>query len=155
MPAAVPHAHDRDDNHERSSICPGGVFRVRTGSGSRGDSSGAREHLLHIGRDEFEVQTFRSGGKGGQHQNKTDSGVRIIHRASGARGESRSHRSQHRNRAEALRRLAESTEFWLWLNRRIAEIDARESVKERVERMMAEENIRVEVRKDDRWTEEG
>ena len=52
-----------------------------------------------------EVQTFRAGGKGGQHQNATESGVRIIHLPSGIRVESRGERSQHRNRAIALERL--------------------------------------------------
>lgn len=52
-----------------------------------------------------EVQTFRSGGPGGQHQNTTDSGVRLIHLPSGVRVESRSERSQHRNRKLALERL--------------------------------------------------
>lgn len=51
------------------------------------------------------VQTFRSGGKGGQHQNTTDSGVRLVHRPTGIRVESRTHRSQYRNRSEALARL--------------------------------------------------
>lgn len=54
---------------------------------------------------ECEVQTFRSGGKGGQHQNTTDSGVRLVHLPSGIRCESRSERSQLRNRALALARL--------------------------------------------------
>lgn len=54
---------------------------------------------------ECDVQTFRAGGKGGQHQNTTDSGVRLVHRPSGLRVESRSHRSQHRNRQAALARL--------------------------------------------------
>jgi protein subunit release factor A len=57
-----------------------------------------------------EVQTFRSGGKGGQHQNTTDSGVRLIHRPTGLRAESRSDRSQHRNRALALARLRKKLE---------------------------------------------
>lgn len=51
------------------------------------------------------VETFRSGGKGGQHQNTTDSGVRLIHLPTGVRAESRSDRSQHRNKALALGRL--------------------------------------------------
>lgn len=42
-------------------------------------------------------QTFRSGGKGGQNQNKRDTGVRFIHRPSGAVGEARDERSQHQN----------------------------------------------------------
>lgn len=52
-----------------------------------------------------EVHTFRSGGPGGQHQNTTESGVRLVHLPSGLRVESRSERSQHRNRKLALERL--------------------------------------------------
>ena len=52
-----------------------------------------RKHLFSITKKDFEVQTFRAGGKGGQHQNKTDSAVRIIHRESGAASEPRSERA--------------------------------------------------------------
>ena len=51
------------------------------------------------------VETFRSGGPGGQHQNVTESGVRLVHLPSGIRASSRTERSQHRNRAIALARL--------------------------------------------------
>ena len=51
------------------------------------------------------VETFRSGGKGGQHQNTTDSGVRLVHLPTGVRSSSRNERSQHRNKALALERL--------------------------------------------------
>lgn len=54
---------------------------------------------------ECRVDTFRSGGKGGQHQNKVESGVRLTHRPTGLVAASRKHRSQHRNREEALQRL--------------------------------------------------
>lgn len=56
------------------------------------------------------VETFRSGGKGGQHQNKTESGVRLIHLPSGVRATSRSERSQHRNKTLALGRLRRKIE---------------------------------------------
>ena len=46
-----------------------------------------REKLFSI--KDFEVQTFRSGGPGGQNQNKRNTGVRIIHKSSGAKEESR------------------------------------------------------------------
>src|SRR5688572_30167104 len=46
--------------------------------------------------------TFRSGGPGGQHQNKTESGVRYTHVPSGVAAESRSERSQVKNDANAL-----------------------------------------------------
>jgi len=45
---------------------------------------------------------FRCGGPGGQHQNKTESGVRYTHIPTGVAAESRSERSQHKNDALAL-----------------------------------------------------
>ena len=56
------------------------------------------------------VETFRSGGKGGQHQNTTESGVRLVHEPTGVRAAARNERSQHRNRAIALERLRRKLE---------------------------------------------
>jgi peptide chain release factor 2 len=52
--------------------------------------------------DELKRDVFRSGGPGGQHQNKTESGVRYTHLPTGVAAESRSERSQHKNDANAL-----------------------------------------------------
>ncbi len=52
--------------------------------------------------DELKRDVFRSGGPGGQHQNKTESGVRYTHLPSGVAAESRSERSQHKNDANAM-----------------------------------------------------
>src|SRR5438067_3837373 len=57
---------------------------------------------IDIRPDDLERQTFRSGGPGGQHQNKTESGVRYIHLPTGIAAESRSERSQHKNDQMAL-----------------------------------------------------
>lgn len=54
---------------------------------------------------ELRIETFRSGGPGGQHQNTTDSGVRITHLPTGVSAQSTDERSQHRNRRVALDRL--------------------------------------------------
>ena len=56
---------------------------------------------------ECRLETFRSGGPGGQHQNTTESGVRLVHLPTGLRVTARDERSQHRNRALALHRLRE------------------------------------------------
>jgi ribosome-associated protein len=64
---------------------------------------------------ECRVETFRSGGPGGQHQNTSDSGVRLVHEPTGIRVVARDERSQHRNRALALQRLRQRLEA---LNRR-------------------------------------
>ena len=51
------------------------------------------------------VEVFRAGGPGGQHQNTTESAVRLIHLPTDIRVVARDERSQHRNRAIALTRL--------------------------------------------------
>lgn len=56
------------------------------------------------------VETFSAGGPGGQHQNRTESGVRLVHVPTGVRVVARDERSQHRNRTLALRRLRERLE---------------------------------------------
>jgi len=60
---------------------------------------------IEIRDDDLERQTFRSGGPGGQHQNKTESGVRFIHKPTGIAAESRTERSQHKNADNAMRLL--------------------------------------------------
>ncbi|HET6475826.1 MAG TPA: peptide chain release factor-like protein [Thermoleophilia bacterium] len=54
---------------------------------------------------ECEVQTFRAGGPGGQHQNVTDSAVRLKHLPTGLTVTCRAQRSQYLNKMDALRRL--------------------------------------------------
>jgi len=60
---------------------------------------------IEIKDGDIEMETFMSGGPGGQHQNKTASGVRLRHLPTGIAVESRSERSQHKNRAMAMNLL--------------------------------------------------
>jgi hypothetical protein len=101
-----------------------------------------------------EVQTFRSGGPGGQNQNKTDSGVRVIHTASGARGESRQERSQLQNKKLAFKRMTEHVKFRVWLNKEIHRRRGIPSPEERVARDLAPDNLKVEVRTSGTWAVE-
>lgn len=113
-----------------------------------------RELLFTVGKNDLEVQTFRAGGKGGQKQNKTDSGVRIKHKDSGAVAESREARTQLENKRIAWRRLQETPEFTAWLRKKVAETalsssERREQerrIEESVNRQMDPTNLLVETR---------
>ena len=60
---------------------------------------------VNINKADLKVDTFRSSGAGGQHVNKTESGVRFTHLPTGVVAESTDGRSQHKNREIALQRL--------------------------------------------------
>lgn len=65
-----------------------------------------RELIFSARKQDFRVDTFCSGGPGGQHQNKTQSGVRITHIATGLSAECREMRNQGQNKTRAFRKLA-------------------------------------------------
>ena len=79
---------------------------------------------IDIRPDDLERQTFRSGGPGGQHQNKTESGVRYIHKPSGLAAESRTERSQHKNDANAMA-LLKAKLYQIEEQKRRAEVEKR------------------------------
>jgi protein subunit release factor A len=97
-----------------------------------------------------EVQHFRSGGSGGQNQNKRSTGTRVIHHPSGARGESREERSQLQNKKTAFRRMIETPKFKLWLAIETGRTAAIIAEQERITIPSAE--LQFEIRKAGRWT---
>jgi peptide chain release factor 2 len=95
-----------------------GVHRLvrisRFGSGDTRQTSFAAVDVLPELPDDIEIvikdsdlewQHFSTGGPGGQHQNKTQSGARCIHKPTGIRAESRVDKSQHKNKDNALKLL--------------------------------------------------
>lgn len=113
-----------------------------------------KELLFSITKKDLEMQTFCSGGPGGQHQNKTASGVRIVHKESGAVGESREERSQYQNKKIALKRLVESKKFKIWHSRKVYECLNKKTIDQMVDEMMDEKNLKIEVKNESgQWIE--
>ena len=112
-----------------------------------------KEKLFSLNKKDFTIQTFQSGGKGGQHQNKTDSGVRIIHNDSGAVGESRNFKSQLQNKKTAFKRLTDTPKFKLWVNKRVYELTIKDDFKEYIEADTKPWNIKTEINENGKWVQ--
>ena len=115
----------------------------------------SKEKILSLTKKDFDVQTFRCGGPGGQKQNKTSSGVRIVHKNSNATGESRESRSQKINQKIAFQRLSETKKFKDWIKLEVCRVSGElDKIKEHVEQQMNPENIKVEIMGDSgKWVE--
>jgi peptide chain release factor 1 len=62
---------------------------------------------INIRKEDIRTDVFRASGAGGQHVNKTESGVRFTHLPTGVVAESTESRSQHKNRDIAMGRLVQ------------------------------------------------
>ena len=101
--------------------------------------------LFSLTKKDFEVQTFCTSDKGGQHRNAKQNGVRIIHRASGAVTEHRDGRDQGKNKVEAFKKLVQTKKFMQWHHAEVARALGRlKELDNQIDAMLAPENLKVE-----------
>jgi peptide chain release factor 2 len=76
---------------------------------------------IDIQEEDLKIDYYRAGGAGGQHVNKVSSAVRIVHIPTGVAVQCQNDRSQHRNKAEAMKML-KSKLYMLEQQKRDAEL---------------------------------
>lgn len=111
-----------------------------------------KELLFSVTKKDLRIEWFSGTGAGGQYRNKHQNCVRIHHQESGALVTGQSNRNREVNLKEAFSNLIKDPKFKLWHANKCNEVITGKSIEQKVEEMMAPENILVECHdENNRW----
>lgn len=114
-----------------------------------------KEKLFSITEKDFKWSHIRGSGPGGQHRNKTSTGVRVEHPDSGAMATATDSKSQRSNKKSAFKRIIETDKFKKWFRMEIArKLGKLHDIEGEVEILMQPDNIKTEIQDDGKWVEQ-
>jgi protein subunit release factor A len=113
-----------------------------------------RERVTILTAKDLDISYFGGSGNGGQNKQKTSSGVQMVHRETGAIGRASDTRCQVTNKKTAFQRLMATPKMKAWIAKKVYAIQQQETMEDAVERMMATQNLKVEVKRDGKWVPE-
>lgn len=94
---------------------------------------------------DFKIEQMRGSGNGGQKKQKTSSAIRITHEPSGVSKFCQDHREMSRNKTQAFTKLTSDPRFKSWCERRLVEIETKQTLEQWIEKQMDEKNLKVEL----------
>jgi len=115
-------------------------------------SRNKKDLLFSLTKKDFEISYFSGHGPGGQNRNKHMNCVRLKHPDSGATATGQDEKSKEQNLKNALNRLVEQPKFKLWHAKKCWEVLNNKTIEQHVNEQMQEQHLKIEVRKDDKWT---
>lgn len=105
-----------------------------------------KELIFSVTKKDFDIHFYSGTGAGGQHRNKHQNCVRMKHRDSGVTATGTSSKSRQNNLKEAFLTIVKSKKFEAWRKRETSmRLFEGISIEEKVKRMMAPENLKIEV----------
>jgi len=105
-----------------------------------------KQKITLVSKKVLDVSYFCGSGAGGQARNRVKSGCQIIHRESGSIGRASDSRSLEQNKKSAFERMRQTTKFKIWLNKKLWEIENKESLEESIEKDLQLKNLKFEIK---------
>jgi hypothetical protein len=113
-----------------------------------------RELLFSVTAADCEWKFSHGQGAGGQARNKSLTAVHCTHKASGAHAYSQDGRSQKDNKSDAFVKMCGTKEFKAWHKREVwKKLGVLDEIDRAVEAGLTMNNLRLEVKRDGKWTE--
>ena len=113
--------------------------------------------IMHLTKEDFELEFYRTTGNGGQNRNKVSSACRIYHRPSGCVATCDDERDQLQNKKIAFERLVAQDKFLIWLKRqhyvKLGNQLSDEQIEKKVEDMLDIRNLKIETKENGKWVE--